>query len=91
MSMLITAATVVTGSEILRPGWIEVDGRTVVGLGPGEPPRALTDADVALGDVTVVPGFVDMHTHGGGGEEHGSDSLPGGFAREGLAVVAREL
>ncbi len=67
MSMLITAATVVTGSEILRPGWIEVDGRTVVGLGPGEPPRALTDADVALGDVTVVPGFVDMHTHGGGG------------------------
>ena len=54
MSMLITAATVVTGSEILRPGWIEVDGRTVVGLGPGEPPRALTDADVADRSRSIV-------------------------------------
>ena len=67
MSTLITAATIVTGSEILRPGWVEVDGQAVVGLGSGEPPRPLTDGDVALGDATVVPGFVDMHTHGGGG------------------------
>ena len=60
--MLLTADTVVTGAELLRPGWIEVAGGTITALGSG--PR---DADVALGAVTVVPGFVDTHVHGGGG------------------------
>ena len=62
--MLITAGTVVTGAEILRPGWIEVAGERVVRVGSGNPP---IPPDLALGEVTVVPGFVDMHVHGGGG------------------------
>lgn len=62
--MLITADTIATGAELLRPGWLEiVDGR-VHAVGAGAPPRP---ADHALGAVTVVPGFVDMHVHGGGG------------------------
>lgn len=62
--MLITADTIATGAELLRPGWLEiVDGR-VLAVGAGTPPRP---ADHALGAVTVVPGFVDMHVHGGGG------------------------
>jgi N-acetylglucosamine-6-phosphate deacetylase len=81
--MLITADTLVTGSEILRPGWVEVvDGR-VAGLGSSGPPRPLTDADVALGAVTVVPGFVDMHTHGGGG-----GAFPVATEEESAAAVA---
>lgn len=62
--MIITAATVVTGHEVLAPGWVEVDGATVTGVGAGTPPRP---ADTELGDAVVVPGFVDMHSHGGGG------------------------
>lgn len=62
--MLLTAGTVVTGSNLLRPGWIEVSGDRVVGVGAGAPDRA---PDRGLGDVTVVPGFVDTHVHGGGG------------------------
>ncbi len=62
--MLITADTVVTGTQLLRPGWIEIDGGRVLAVGTGVPPRA---AEHALGPVTVVPGFVDMHVHGGGG------------------------
>lgn len=62
--MIITAATVVTGHEVLTPGWVDVQGTAVVGLGQGEPPRP---ADTELGDAVVVPGFVDMHSHGGGG------------------------
>ena len=62
--MLITAETVVTGRELLRPGWIDVDRGRLRGIGAGAPPRP---ADVELGAVTVVPGFVDMHVHGGGG------------------------
>lgn len=62
--MLLTADVVVTGAELLQPGWVEVSGATISAIGAGAPPRL---ADVALGAVTVVPGFVDTHVHGGGG------------------------
>ncbi len=61
--MLITADRILTGTEMLQPGWLQVTGTVITALGAGEPPQP---ADLALGDVTVVPGFVDMHTHGGG-------------------------
>ncbi len=61
---MITADTMVTGHELRRPGWIDVRGAVVRAVSAGAPPRA---ADVALGAVTVVPGFVDIHVHGGGG------------------------
>ena len=62
--MLLTADTLLTGRELLRPGWIQVaDGLvTAVDAGPAPAP-----ADRALGAVAVVPGFVDTHVHGGGG------------------------
>jgi N-acetylglucosamine-6-phosphate deacetylase len=60
----LTADTILTGRELLRPGWIEVSKGTVDGIGAGPPPRP---ADRGLGAVTVVPGFVDTHLHGGGG------------------------
>lgn len=62
--MLLTADTLITGAELLRPGWIDVSGERVTAVGEGAPPRP---ADRDLGPVTVVPGFVDTHTHGGGG------------------------
>ncbi|MGP5930084.1 N-acetylglucosamine-6-phosphate deacetylase [Corynebacterium glyciniphilum] len=65
--MLVTAGVLVTGEEVLRPGWMEVSDGSVTALGQGDPPRPTADGDLALGDVTVVPGFVDMHVHGGGG------------------------
>jgi N-acetylglucosamine-6-phosphate deacetylase len=62
--VLITADTLITGRELLRPAWIEVSRATVHAIGSGPPPRS---ADRSLGAVTVVPGFVDTHVHGGGG------------------------
>ncbi|AKK29975.1 N-acetylglucosamine-6-phosphate deacetylase [Mycobacterium sp. EPa45] len=62
--MLLIAETLLTGRELLRPGWIEVSGTTVRALGQGVPPHA---ADREL--TTVVPGFVDTHVHGGGGSD----------------------
>lgn len=69
--MLLAADTVVTGSELLRPGWIEVSDGVVAAAGAGGPPRS---ADRDLGAVTVVPGFVDTHLHGGGGANFSSAS-----------------
>ncbi|MFV8053164.1 N-acetylglucosamine-6-phosphate deacetylase [Mycobacterium sp. 48b] len=68
--MLLTAGTLITGAELLRPGWIDVADGRVAAVGTGAPPRP---ADRDLGPVTLVPGFVDIHTHGGGG---GSFSVP---------------
>jgi N-acetylglucosamine-6-phosphate deacetylase len=62
--VLIAVGTLLTGRELLRPGWIEVSQTTVAAIGAGKPPRA---ADRDLGAATLVPGFVDTHLHGGGG------------------------
>lgn len=62
--MLLTAQTLLTGQELLRPGWIEVAGDTVRQIGSGAPPHP-ADHDLE----TVVPGFVDTHIHGGGGAD----------------------
>jgi cytosine/adenosine deaminase-related metal-dependent hydrolase len=40
-------------------GWIAVAGGRIVGLGGGRPPATPDD----LGDVAVVPGLVNAHTH----------------------------
>jgi N-acetylglucosamine-6-phosphate deacetylase len=62
--VLLTAGTVLTGRELLRPGWIEVSGSRITVVGAGGPP---SPADRDLPSATVVPGFVDTHVHGGGG------------------------
>jgi N-acetylglucosamine-6-phosphate deacetylase len=62
--MLITADTLLTGRELLRPAWFETSDGIVRAVGDGVAPRAV---DLDLGAVTVVPGFVDTHLHGGGG------------------------
>ena len=61
---LIAAGTIVLEQRIHRPGWVETSADRILGCGPGSPPR---EADVELLDAVVVPGFVDMHVHGGGG------------------------
>ncbi|GAA1329424.1 N-acetylglucosamine-6-phosphate deacetylase [Pseudonocardia xinjiangensis] len=62
-TLLLAADTVVTPLAV-GPGWVEVAGDRIAGAGTGAPPRP---ADVDLGDAVLVPGFVDMHVHGGAG------------------------
>lgn len=69
---VLLAETVVTGAEVLRPGWVEIAGDRIAGVGSGRPPSPRAEEPgavetVDLGAVTLVPGFVDMHSHGGGG------------------------
>ncbi|TNM39815.1 N-acetylglucosamine-6-phosphate deacetylase [Nocardioides albidus] len=64
---VLTAAVVVAGGTVHRPGWLVVEHGLVSAAGSGTPPASVGPADVVLGDVVVVPGFVDMHVHGGGG------------------------
>jgi N-acetylglucosamine-6-phosphate deacetylase len=64
---LIAAGAVALEQGICRPGWVEVSGGQIVGCGSGRPPRP---ADVDMPEALVVPGFVDIHVHGGGGASY---------------------
>ena len=54
---------VVTPGAVLDGGWIEVADGRIAAVGSGPPPAGAED----LGGAWVVPGFVDLHMHGGGG------------------------
>jgi N-acetylglucosamine-6-phosphate deacetylase len=70
--LLIRAGTVILPDRELSPGWVEVRGGRIVGIGAGEPSRP---ADVDLPADVLAPGFVDAHNHGGGGVSfHDPDS-----------------
>jgi N-acetylglucosamine-6-phosphate deacetylase len=104
--VLLTVDTLLTGRELLRPGWIEVSQGVVDAVGTGEPPRP---ADRDLGAVTVVPGFVDTHLHGGGGanfstasaaetatavashRKHGTTTLVASLVTAGPAELLRQV
>ena len=63
--MLLTDARVIVPAGVLEPGWIRVEGDRIAAVGAVAAP-----ADVQrlrLAGRTVVPGFVDLHVHGGGG------------------------
>ncbi|WLP92846.1 N-acetylglucosamine-6-phosphate deacetylase [Gordonia sp. NB41Y] len=60
----VSAACVVSGGQVLRPGWFTIVDGHIGDVGTGSPP---TPADHDYPRHTVVPGFVDMHVHGGGG------------------------
>ena len=70
--MLVTADRVHTGHELASPGFVRLQGERVVAAGPYRPAMGL--ADVALGDVLLAPGFVDVHNHGGGGVSFPEDA-----------------
>ncbi|MCE5291258.1 MAG: amidohydrolase family protein [Nocardiaceae bacterium] len=64
---IIASGTVIHGGSVFRPGWVD----TATGLaGPGEPP---VSADASYRDGIVLPGFVDLHVHGGGGADYAVD------------------
>jgi N-acetylglucosamine-6-phosphate deacetylase len=64
MTTILAGATLVTPTDLLPGGWLELDGDRIVAMGVGTPPRP---ADVSLAGGYLTPGFVDIHSHGGGG------------------------
>jgi N-acetylglucosamine-6-phosphate deacetylase len=70
--MVIRGARVVAGNKVSDPGWVHIKSGRIAAVGQGLPPADLeagaTDVIDAKGQ-WLVPGFIDMHVHGGGGAE----------------------
>jgi N-acetylglucosamine-6-phosphate deacetylase len=66
-SGVLAGGRVVTPDGVLSPGWIRLAGSRIDTVGPGEPPRTPGLPVTYLRGQWVLPGFVDMHVHGGGG------------------------
>ncbi len=52
--------------EGIVDGWLETADQTITAIGPGQPTKP---ADHNLAGRWVVPGFVDIHVHGGAGAD----------------------
>ncbi|MFI2612503.1 N-acetylglucosamine-6-phosphate deacetylase [Kitasatospora sp. NPDC018619] len=79
--------TVLAGARLVLPGGVvegdrlSVEGERIAGLGGDTEP-----GDLDLTGYTVVPGFVDLHVHGGGGASYAS-----GIAEEALLAARTHL
>lgn len=62
---VLAGARVVTPNGVLEPGWVEVRGPRIGAVGAGTPPGRAED----LGGAWLLPGFLDLHVHGGGGHD----------------------
>lgn len=69
---LISAGTVAIDGQLCRPGWLQTTGRQILACGAGAAPRP---ADSDFPNSIVVPGFIDMHVHGGGGGSYANGNL----------------
>jgi N-acetylglucosamine-6-phosphate deacetylase len=62
--LVLAGGRIMTPGGVLSPGWIRLAGNAIdaVGAGPAPDPSA-----VDLRGQWVLPGFIDVHVHGGGG------------------------
>ena len=73
--LLISGATVVASEGLWSPGWLVAAGGRIQALGPGETPGGVRAEVTALGTVVdgrgcvLLPGFIDVHVHGGDGAD----------------------
>ncbi|MED7948398.1 N-acetylglucosamine-6-phosphate deacetylase, partial [Streptomyces sp. BE20] len=63
----LAGARLVLPGGVVGHGRLAVEGTRIAGLG-----GATTAGDLDLTGYTVVPGFVDLHVHGGGGASYAS-------------------
>lgn len=78
--LVLAGGRVVTPSGVLHDGWVHVVDGVIEDVGSGAPPPAATTC--RLEDRWLLPGFIDLHVHGGGGHDFtaGPDAMAAGTA-----------
>lgn len=68
MTTLLHSARLIDERGDTPEGWLLFEGTTIFARGTGASPPA--DTSVDLGGARLVPGFIDLHGHGGGGHAY---------------------
>lgn len=95
--MLFTGGNIVTPTAVIPDGWLLVSGGRIAALGTLPPgglvpadPRIPEDAEqVPLAGRWLLPGFIDLHVHGGGGAAFDSIADDPTAIERGLALHRR--
>ena len=66
-SLLMTNARLIDAAGITRDGWLRIRGALITERGQGDPGRLPGESVIDCGGDLLAPGFIDLHTHGGGG------------------------
>ncbi len=67
VQLLLTGGRVVVPGLVLDGGWVAISDGRVAAVGTSAPPAAGRTHDLA--GAWLLPGFIDVHTHGGGGHD----------------------
>jgi len=76
-TILLTNIQFVDSHDHHITGWIFVEGSKIKSLGQGQPKEFPVDIKVDGQGLTVLPGFIDLHTHGAKGNEMIGITAPG--------------
>jgi N-acetylglucosamine-6-phosphate deacetylase len=96
MSILFSGARKVDADGRVNDFWMRIDGTTISETGVGTPPPAVSEGASQHIDVDgdwLVPGFIDLHGHGGGGFSYddGRDAIQQGLATHRAHGTTRNL
>jgi N-acetylglucosamine-6-phosphate deacetylase len=79
--LLITHAQIYGLTEVWPTGWLLTEGQQIKQLGAGQPPEfpaGFISEQIDAGGFHLLPGFIDIHVHGGNGHEL-MDATPAGL------------
>ena len=89
---IIKNARIVAEAARYDGAWLRVEKGKIAAIAPGEPPELAEANIIDANGATLLPGFIDIHAHGGGGfdvMDGDADSLAGMarfFARGGVTA-----
>lgn len=93
--ILITDGHIYTPSEVWRPGWLLTQGKTILAMGHGQKPDFSPDyvtRVINAQNQAILPGFIDLHAHGGAGYDtmdgslHAFQEMAQFYARHGVTA-----
>ncbi|MCY4073230.1 MAG: N-acetylglucosamine-6-phosphate deacetylase [Chloroflexi bacterium] len=88
--IIIKSARIVAETAAYGRAWLRVENGKIAAIAPGDPPELQDVNIIDANGATLLPGFIDIHTHGGDGfdvMDGDADSLAGMarfFARGGV-------
>jgi N-acetylglucosamine-6-phosphate deacetylase len=69
MSIIFKNARIISMATVYETGWMLVEDKVIRAIGGGDAPSFADATSVDGGGLTMLPGFIDVHVHGGMGHE----------------------